>query len=62
MEIKAPFYIGTGVTSGGVVQKFIVPPGATRFYVAAWDGLQFNNNGGSISGSVTVNRGARIVR
>jgi hypothetical protein len=62
LVLKAPFMIGTGVTSGGAVKKFVVPDGATRLYVAAWDGLQFNNNGGSLSGTVTVQRAVRIVR
>jgi len=52
--IQQPFYIGTGMTSSGVVQQFVVPPGATRMYLANWDGYQWNNDTGSFSGSVTV--------
>jgi len=53
IQMQQPFYVGTGVTSGGVVQKFLVPPGATRFYVGIWDGVQYDNNGGSITGTIS---------
>jgi Flp pilus assembly protein TadG len=60
LQLKAPFYIGDGKTSGGTVQQFTVPPGATRFYIGVWDGLQFNNNAGSLS--VTVTSYAKLVQ
>ena len=52
--IQQPFYIGTGMTSGGVVQKFVVPAGATRLFLANWDGYQWWNDTGSFSGNVAV--------
>ncbi len=62
LQTKAPFYIGDGKTSGGTVKQFIVPPGATRLYIAAWDGIQFNNNSGSFSGTITRRASVQIVK
>ena len=62
IQLQQPFYIGDGVSSGGVVQKFLVPPGATRFFIGVWDGEQYNNNAGSISGTVTVQHTVQLVQ
>jgi hypothetical protein len=56
--IQQPFYVGTGSTTGNVVQKFLVPPGATRLYVAIWDGVEYNNNGGTLT--ATISQASRI--
>jgi hypothetical protein len=60
--LQQPFYVGTGVTTGGVTKKFLVPPGATRLYVGIWDGVEYNNNGGSISGTISQAPRVEIVQ
>lgn len=62
LELKAPFMIGDGTTSGGVTQRFLVPPGATRFYIAIWDGIAYYNNTGSFSATVTVQQQVTVVK
>ena len=42
-------------TSGGIIQKFTVPAGATRLYVGSMDGQQWSDNAGGFS--VTVASG-----
>jgi hypothetical protein len=46
-KIGQVFFIGDGKRDSGAAQKFIVPPGATRFYLASWDGYEWNNNVGT---------------
>lgn len=41
------FYIGDGVTSGGVFQTFIAPTGATRLYLGIRDGFSFTGPPGA---------------
>jgi hypothetical protein len=43
-QVKQIFFIGDGRNSDGVVQQFVPPPGATRLYLATWDGYEWNNN------------------
>ena len=62
IQLKQPFYIGTGMTTGNVVQQFVPPPGATRFFIAIWDGVCYNNNLGSLSGTVSVAATVQIVQ
>ncbi|HEX8911567.1 MAG TPA: pilus assembly protein TadG-related protein [Humisphaera sp.] len=62
LETKAPFLIGDGVTSGGVTQRFLVPPGATRFYIGIWDGIGYYNNTGSFTATVTVEKQVTLVK
>jgi hypothetical protein len=49
---QEPFYIGTGQTSGGTTKTFVVPPGATRFYLGTMDGHQWSNNNGSFTATI----------
>jgi Flp pilus assembly protein TadG len=51
-QLKQIFFIGDGRTSNGDVQHFIPPAGATRLFLATWDGYEWNNNQGSFE--VTV--------
>lgn len=60
-KLNQVFFIGDGKRSNGEPQRFIVPEGATRFYLANWDGYEWNNNVGMrtteairIGGVVTV--------
>jgi len=50
------------MTAGNVVLQFVPPPGATRFFIAIWDGLCFNNNLGSLAGTVSVAASVQIVQ
>lgn len=52
-QLKQIFFIGDGLakkTVNGqeilVRQRFVVPEGATRLYLATWDFYEWNNNGG----------------
>jgi hypothetical protein len=54
IQLKQPFAIGDGVTSGGATQMFLVPPGATRMFVGVWDGVGYYNNTGSLSATIAV--------
>ncbi len=50
-QLKQIFFIGDGMAKdesgqNTIRQKFIVPEGATRLYLATWDFYEWNNNGG----------------
>lgn len=62
LAMKQPFFIGDGQTSGGTVQKFLVPQGATRLYLGIWDGVGYYNNSGSLTATITVQPGVTLVR
>ena len=48
------FFIGTGRTAAGDYRKVTVPTGASRFYFATMDTYQWNNNEGSLRGSILI--------
>ena len=57
--LKQVFFIGDGSTSGGDVQRFMVPDGATRLFLGTMDGYGWYNNTGEFAveiyhGEVTV--------
>lgn len=52
-KIGQVFFIGDGTRDNGDTQRFVVPKGATRFYVANWDGYEWNNNIGSRTTRIT---------
>ena len=61
--LKQVFYIGDGVTSGGVFQEFIAPAGATRLFLGIPDGFGFggapgayDDNDGSYRVTIGVNQ------
>jgi hypothetical protein len=65
--LKQPFFIGDGLTGGGAGdrQQFIVPAGATRFFLGTVDGLGWGTNSGTFqvqvtTGSATVPGGALV--
>lgn len=62
LQLKAPFHIGDGKTSGGTVQRFLVPPGATRLFLSVWDGTLSSNNAGSLTATVNLRRSVRLVK
>ncbi|MFO1448449.1 MAG: hypothetical protein U1F61_09860 [Opitutaceae bacterium] len=43
------FFIGDGLTSGGIIQQFVVPVGATRLFLGTLDGSGWYNNTGSFA-------------
>lgn len=56
--LKQIFFIGDGRMDDGTVQTFVPPSGATRLYLATWDGFEWNNNIGSLS--VTVHTAGTV--
>lgn len=54
IKLKQPFFIGDGLTSGGAVQQFRVPAGATRLYICVMDGYEWANNVGGFNATVKV--------
>lgn len=62
LKVQAPFMIGTGLTSTGVVKQFMVPPGATRLYLGIWDGYEYYNNSGTLTGTVTAKNYVQLVK
>ena len=51
--LKQVFFMGDGVTSGGIQQQIVAPPGATRLFLGTMDGFSWNNNIDSFD--VTIN-------
>lgn len=62
LALQSPFLIGNGMTSGGSVKMFRVPPGATRLFIGTWDGVTSSNNAGSITATVNLKRSVRLVK
>jgi hypothetical protein len=52
-KLRQPFFIGSGLTPGGVVQQFITPNGATRLFLGAMDTHRWNDNVGGFTVTVT---------
>lgn len=48
-QLKQVFFIGDGLTSGGLPQRVTVPNGATRLFLGTMDGIGWFNNEGSFS-------------
>ena len=62
IQLKQPFFIGDGLTSGGAAQQFRVPPGATRLFLGVWDGYDFNNNVGTHDARITASQTIQLVK
>jgi hypothetical protein len=62
LQLQQPFYIGDGKTTGNTVQQFQVPAGATRLFLGIWDGVDYNNNAGTISATVTLQNYVQLVQ
>jgi len=58
--LKQPFFIGDGLTGQGTgaVQQFVVPAGATRFFLGVVDGVEWHNNTGTLNVTVNSSGGA----
>jgi Putative Flp pilus-assembly TadE/G-like len=61
-KLKQIFFIGDGRTSDGQVQQFIPPAGATRLFLATWDGYEWNNNVGSFNATVHMPGNVTLVK
>jgi hypothetical protein len=57
-KLRQPFFIGDGRRDDGTVQSFVVPNGATRFFVGTMDGYEWNNNVGGYT--TTIHRIAQV--
>jgi hypothetical protein len=57
-QLKQVFFIGAGTVRGKkpVARRFLVPKGATRLFLGTMDGFQWNNNQGSFTVTVTIER------
>ena len=51
--LKQIFFIGDGVTDGGIIQEVVAPAGATRLYLGTMDGFGWYNNSGEFNVAVT---------
>lgn len=51
--LKQPFFIGDGLTSSGVVQQVVAPPGATRLLLGVMDEYRWSDNEGVFAVEVT---------
>ena len=54
--LKQVFFIGSGATREGARRRYLVPKGATRLFLGVMDGYEWNNNQGSFSVYVAVER------
>ncbi len=60
--LKQVFFIGNGLTSGGVQQQIIVPAGATRLFFGTMDGQSWIDNCGSYTVTLAGAAGAACAR
>lgn len=59
-QLKQPFYIGDGHTSGGTLQQITIPAGATRLYLAMHDNVNWDNNSGFYTITINGSGAAKI--
>ena len=57
-QLRQVFFIGDGRRADGSVQRFTVPPGATRLFIGTMDQYEWNNNVGSYT--VTVHNVGKV--
>jgi hypothetical protein len=50
------FFIGDGKTNNGKNQKIVVPDGVTRLYLGIMDVFEWNNNSGSLTGAILIQK------
>src|SRR5665213_1078324 len=55
-KLKQVFFIGAGKTAGGALRRYLVPSKATRLYLGVMDAYEWNNNSGSFTATVTIER------
>ena len=59
--LRQVFFIGDGLKADGTSQRFVIPEGATRLFLGAMDGFEWNNNGGHFSTTIRRPAHARLV-
>lgn len=59
-ELRQPFFIGDGQTSGMQQQVFHVPSGATRLYLGTHDGTGWFNNTGRLDVTIVANEAPMV--
>jgi hypothetical protein len=52
-QVRQPFFVGNGQTSGSVQQTIIVPSNATRLFLGTMDGHEWSNNVGGFNVTIT---------
>jgi Flp pilus assembly protein TadG len=52
-QLKQPYFVGNGQTTGGNRQVVVVPQGATRMFLGVMDGWEWDNNTGGYNATVT---------
>ena len=55
-KLKQLFFIGNGKTASRDVRRYLVPANATRLYLGTMDSYEWNNNSGSFTVTVTIER------
>jgi len=55
-QLKQVFFIGEGRTGSGALRRYLVPAKATRLYLGVMDGYEWNNNSGSFTVTVAIER------
>ena len=55
-KLKQVFFIGNGRTGSGAPRRYLVPAKATRLYLGTMDGFEWNNNSGSFTVIVVIER------
>lgn len=61
-KLNQTFFIGDGLDSSGEHQQFVVPEGATRFYMGMMDFFEWNNNFGDRTMKVTRQGSVQLVK
>ncbi len=59
-DLQQTFYAGTGLTSGGATQTFVVPANATRLFLGTMDGHEWSNNVGGFNATITQTKYAIV--
>ena len=55
-QLKQTIFIGEGKTRSGDLRRYLVPAKATRLYLGVMDGYEWNNNSGSFTVTVAIER------
>lgn len=56
LQLKQVFFIGNGRSRSGTPRRYLVPARATRLYLGVMDGYEWNNNSGSFTVTVAIER------
>lgn len=56
LQLKQVFFIGDGRSKSGAPRRYLVPARATRLYLGVMDEYEWNNNAGSFTVTVAIER------